>query len=268
MIFGFATGTAKASPSAAIDDVRDAISIVTDRGGRCERAVGNELGEIKDLLEDESNGRALKRLRKLRSNGASRCPDRVDRLLRSAIETVEHDLDRDHDDDRPAVVKRPGDMPFSDFPKDCQDYWLISELARGRLAESARTTVLTMFKSTCTGEAGDAYYANGTAARMSGNWYYPNGTMARSSSGDFYYPNGTMARSSSGDAYYPNGTMAHSSAGWYYPNGTLAGDGTALVGWGCEHANAQACGAYHHATASDVESWWTFALIRLASGAR
>ena len=278
---GSAARPAHAAPDSPLDLVNQAIDAVDDRGGRCARATMDELVAIKQLLLDESEHKALKRIRVLREHGVEKCPDRVDRLLRSAAAQLDdgnhrhHDRDDDRDDrrhddrrrdDPPPPPKRAGGVPYADFGKDCTDYWVMNEIARGRSADIA--TFQNMFSATCSGPVGDAYYPNGTAARLGGAWYYPNGTMARSGNGDFYYPNGTMAKSSAGGWYYPNGTMAWSGSTWQYPNGSQAGDYNTLANFACQKAGPTACNAWKAALNSDVDDYRAFAVIKLATQGR
>ncbi|MEO8548944.1 MAG: hypothetical protein ABI678_03200 [Kofleriaceae bacterium] len=250
--------------------MNQAIEVVDDRGGRCARATMDELVAIKQLLLDESEHRALKRIRVLREHGIEKCPDRADRLLRSAAAQLDDRDDRRRDDrrhdDPPPPPKRASGVPYADFGKDCADYWLLNEIAHGRSAQLA--AFQSMFSPTCQGAVGDAYYPNGTAARLSGAWYYPNGTMARSAGGDFYYPNGTMAKAGSGGWYYPNGTMAWSGASWMYPNGSQAGDYNTLASFACQKAGPAACNTWKLALNSDLDDYRAFAVIKLASATR
>jgi hypothetical protein len=258
-------GTAHASPADALSYVRDAIDLVDDQGGKCRRDAIEGLLEIKSLLRDEDNDRALARLKAMRRS-TDRCPARVEKLLRSARRAIEDDRDRDDD---PPPPKRPAGVPYADWNSDCRDHWMITEVARYNTADATLDKMNAMFGQACVNAQGmgAANYPNGqTAKSSSGDWYYPNGQTAKSSDGAFYYPNGQTARSSSGDWYYPNGQTARSSSGtWYYRNGADAGGWQALVSYGCPKAGEAACAKYRLALKSDLEDWRNFAVVQLVS---
>ncbi len=276
-------GVAKAENRRALEAVQDAIDLVEDQGGKCRRAMFDELVAVENLLKDGSDGRANKKLRSVRVH--ERCPEKVDRLLRVAQDELEdareerredrrdrrRDDRRDGRDDRreeeKKAPKRPAGVPFADWHGDCQSFWLISEIARGNASSSTMTSLGAMFAPACENPNGmsDAYYPNGTMAKSGATWYYPNGTMAKSSD-TYYYPNGTMAKSGS-TWYYPNGTMAKSGATWYYANGTQAGGWEGLSSQACSKS-AAACATYKLALNSDIEDWRTMGLVKLVSTAR
>ncbi|MDQ3335370.1 MAG: hypothetical protein M4D80_09410 [Myxococcota bacterium] len=287
-----ALGTAHAGPRAdALDDITDAMDIVGDASSGCYRAAMTELTAIQQLLRDESEGRALAKIRSLK-RGLDRCPRAVGRLLRSAEDALEadrrdrrdrrddrHDRDDRRDwrrDDRreepkPEPPKRASNVPYSDFHAACLETWLIHEIARDNADQATMGALGANSSMACnsTTGLGRANYSNGTMMHTdAGAWYYPNGTMAKSGAGAYYYPNGTMAKSGAGAWYYPNGTMAKSGSGtWYYPNGTQAGGWQVLEGWACTTAGDQHCKRYKSLLASDVEDWRTFAVVQLAARA-
>ncbi len=277
------TGGAQADKRRALESVQDAIDVVEDQGGKCRRAMFDELVAIENMLKDGSEGRANKRLRSVRVH--ERCPEKVDRLLRVAQDELEdarddrrddrRDRRRDRDDRRDdryerddrKAPKRPNGVPYSDWHADCQSFWMIMEIARGNTSQGTLSSLSSMFAPACENAngMGDAYYPNGTRAKGGSTWYYPNGTMAKSS-GTYYYPNGTMAKSGS-TYYYPNGTMAKSGSTWYYANGNMAGGSDGLASQSCSK-NANACAAYKLALNSDLEDWRTVALVKLVASAK
>jgi hypothetical protein len=273
----FAVSSASASPSEALEDVKDAIVVADETGGRCKRDVFDDLLAIRDLLRDGSNARAAVRIQRTRRQ-ADRCPASVDRALRRAESELadERRQIREVNEDRRErrerqAPKRPDNVPFMDWKGECIDEWLMLEIARGRLADRDLDVVANMFAPLCTNPdgMGAARYSNGQTAKSSSNaWYYPNGQTAKSSSGAFYYPNGQTARSSSGSWYYPNGQTAWANDAWYYPNGNRAGDYLVLVNWAKQTAGEHAVRAYEWAMQSDVDAWRAYAILRLATHAR
>jgi hypothetical protein len=275
-------GVATADSRRALENVQDAIDLVDDQGGKCRRAMFDELVAIETSLKEGSERNARKALRNVRVH--ERCPDRVDRLLRSATDELEEAReerredrrdrrrderreDRREDREEKKAPKRPAGVPYADWHADCQSFWIIMEFARGNTSQSTMTGLSAMFAPACENPTGmsDGYYPNGTMAKSGSTWYYPNGTMAKSSD-TYYYPNGTMAKSGS-TFYYPNGTMAKSGSTWYYANGNMAGGWEGLTSHACSK-NATACAAYKLALNSDIEEWRTVAVVKLVSVAK
>jgi hypothetical protein len=276
------SGVATADNRRALESVQDAIDVVDDQGGKCRRAMFDELVAVENMLKDGSEGRANKRLRSIRVH--ERCPEKVDRLLRTAQDELDNARedrrddrrerrrddrreDRREDREEKKAPKRPAGVPYADWHADCQSFWVIMEFARGNTSQGTLTSLSSMFAPACENATGmgDAYYPNGTMAKSGSTWYYPNGTMAKSDS-TYYYPNGTMAKSGT-TYYYPNGTMAKSGSTWYYANGNMSGGWEGLASQACSK-NATACATYKLALNSDIEDWRTVALVKLVSTAK
>jgi hypothetical protein len=266
---------AAADAKTALADVRDALDLVEETGGRCKRDVYAALQDAEDDLVDgeiEAASRGLRALRRVDS-----CPKAVERLVRSARDEL-----RDLEDDRPRdrvkkkdiakVPARPTGVPFSDFHKDCLDHWYITEIARNNTDNASYEQFRTLSSAACSNAGGmsAAQYPNGNTLRTStGTWYYPNGNTAKTSTGTFYYPNGNTAKTSTGTWYYPNGNTAKTSTGtWYYANGNTAGGYEALAAYACSKVGDQACNAYRHALKSDLDDWRIFALVQMAGRVR
>ncbi|HVK87587.1 MAG TPA: hypothetical protein VM513_25895 [Kofleriaceae bacterium] len=282
-------GTASASPRDALEYVEDAIDAVDEQGGKCRRAVMDDLLEIRDLLRDDLGGRAAVKIQRTR-RATGRCPKSVDRALRRAGDELNSDGDRvgdrrdryDRRRDRreyrddldlvradPPPPPRAKDLPWADFSGECQAHWLGVEIARGRLGAAAHDEFINMTAVACSNPnalASATYYANGQMATTGSTWYYPNGQMARTGL-TYYYPNGQMARTGN-TWYYPDGQMATTGSTWYYPNGQMAGAVDAVQRWARGRAKGQQAKTFDHAMESDVGDWRTFALVRLASQTR
>jgi hypothetical protein len=274
---------AAASPDDALDYVKDAIIAADERGGKCKRDVFEGLLEIRDLLQDGSNGRAAVKIQRLRRD-ADRCPPSVDRALKRASDALGEDRRRvrerndDRRDDRrwdrrSEPPRRAADIPWADFAPACLDHWLVVEISRGRIDDAKHHDLANATSAACTNPgalANTSYYANGqTAVASSGTWYYPNGQTARTANGTFYYPNGQTARTANGTWYYPNGQTAWTpSSGWYYPNGSLAGAYETVMGWGRQRVSQQQDAVYAYAMQSDAEPYRMYVSVRLLSQAK
>lgn len=193
------------------------------------------------------------------------------RTLTAAIDALDDDRDDDRGDERrddrrrQAPPKRNPAIPYADYPKDCQDSWLLTEITRKR--GGSVDAISNMFGQACTtGAMGDASWPTGQTASANGAWYYPNGQTARAN-GAFYYPNGQTV-SANGAWYYPNGQTAYANSTWYYPNGSRAGTAETLTAWACPKVDASRCAAFKVAMTSNVESWRAFAVVMLANDAR
>jgi hypothetical protein len=278
-------GTAQAGPREAMEDIADAMDIVEGASGGCYRAAMSELTAIHQALRDESDGRALVKIRSLKRM-LDRCPRAVGRLLRSAEDALEEDRrdrrdrrrDRRDDDRReepqrqPEPPKRASGVPYADFHAACQETWMIHEIARDNTTQATMTALGENSAMACNSTTGfgAASYSNGQLMHTDGgDWYYPNGQMSRAAGGTYYYPNGQMAKAAGGTWYYPNGQMARTAQGnWYYPNGTQAGGWQVIEGWACTKAGDAACKRYKSLLPSDIEDWRTYALVQMASRAR
>ncbi|HVK83574.1 MAG TPA: hypothetical protein VM513_05675 [Kofleriaceae bacterium] len=274
----FACLVAAAAPAAAdaLDHVEDALAAADERGGRCKRAVFDQLLEIRDMLRDGRDARAARRIQQVRRD-ANRCPSSVERALARAEGSLQRQRDRvrdrisDRRDDPPPPPPRAKDLPWADYTEVCLAHWVSVEASRGRMNDAKHIEYTNMTGTVCTNPAAQtSYYPNGQLAMTSdGTWYFPNGQLARTGNNTFYYPNGQLLRTADYTWYYPNGQLAYTqSSGWYYPNGQLAGAFESVANWARGHASKQQVGIYDYAMQSDVDAYRMYAVIRLASQAR
>jgi hypothetical protein len=277
---------ATTAPAAAdaLDHVDDAIAAADEHGGRCKRAVFDQLLEIREMLRDGRAFRAARRIQQVRRD-ADRCPRSVERALSRAEGALQRERDRvrernddrvrERNDDRrrDEPPPRANDIPWSDYSELCLAHWVAVESSRGRISDDRHTEFTHMTGLACTNEPAlsqTTYYPNGQiATTASGSWYFPNGQLARTGNNTFYYPNGQLLRTSDYTWYYPNGQLAYTTtSGWYYPNGQLAGAFESLANWARGRASKQQLAVYDHAFQSDVDAYRMYAVIRIASQVR
>lgn len=272
-----AAATAPAAAD-ALDHVEDAIAAADEHGGRCKRAVFDQLLDIRDLLRDGRGFRAARRIQQVRRD-AKRCPSSVERALARAEGSLQRQRDRVRDridnrrDEPPPPPPRAKDLPWADYNELCLAHWVAVESSRGRMNDATHTAFTNMTGAACSNPAAlsqTSYYPNGQLAMTAdGSWYFPNGQLARTGNNTFYYPNGQLLRTGDYTWYYPNGQLAYSQgSGWYYPNGQLAGAFESVANWARGRASKQQVGIYDYAMQSDVDAYRMYAVIRLATQAR